>query len=74
MNSVLPLAGIAAASALLVPVAAGAQTAVKKPVPAKPAGSGVQKATVVIDGGYSPSSLSFAAGRPVEITFVSTLR
>lgn len=64
-----PLAGMAAAGALLLPVAAGAQTAAKKPVPAKPA-SGVQKATVVIDGGYSPSSLSFAAGKPVEITFV----
>ena len=32
--------------------------------------SGVQKATVTIDGGYSPASLSVKAGKPVEITFI----
>lgn len=32
--------------------------------------SGVQKATVTIDGGYSPAALSVKAGKPVELTFV----
>lgn len=32
--------------------------------------SGVQKATVTIDGGYSPASVSVKAGKPVEITFI----
>lgn len=30
---------------------------------------GVQKATVVVDHGFKPSSLSFKAGRPVQLTF-----
>ncbi|MBC7806976.1 MAG: cupredoxin domain-containing protein [Akkermansiaceae bacterium] len=32
--------------------------------------SGVQKATITIDGGYSPASVSVKAGKPVELTFV----
>jgi plastocyanin len=39
-------------------------------VPVKAEKGGVQKATVAIDGGYSPASLTVKAGRPVEITFV----
>ncbi|MBI5706448.1 MAG: cupredoxin domain-containing protein [Armatimonadetes bacterium] len=30
---------------------------------------GVQKATIVVDGGFSPSSLTVKAGQPVELTF-----
>ena len=30
----------------------------------------MQKATVIINGGYSPATLSVKAGKPVEITFV----
>ena len=30
---------------------------------------GVQKATVTIDGGYRPSTISVKAGKPVELTF-----
>ena len=47
-----------------------AQADIKKPAPVKPAKNGVQKVTVTIDGGYSPSILSVKAGKPVEITFV----
>lgn len=32
--------------------------------------SGVQRATIVIDGEYHPASLSVKAGRPVQLTFV----
>lgn len=31
---------------------------------------GVQKATVVIDGGYTPSSITAKVGTPLELTFV----
>lgn len=49
---------------------AGAKS-VKSPKSAVPtAKDGVQRATVTIDGGYSPASLSVKAGKPVEITFV----
>lgn len=40
-----------------------------KAAPKKAAGV-VQKATVVIDGGYSPAKLNVKAGRPVQLTFV----
>jgi plastocyanin len=33
-------------------------------------GSAVQRATVVVDGGYSPESITVEAGRPVELTFI----
>jgi hypothetical protein len=39
------------------------------PAAAKSSG-GVQRATVVINGGYSPASLAVQAGKPVHITFV----
>ncbi|KAA0225904.1 MAG: hypothetical protein HND42_08880 [Armatimonadetes bacterium] len=39
-----------------------------KPVPAKIV-EGVQRATVVIDRGYKPSSISVRPGLPVELTF-----
>lgn len=42
----------------------------QKTTSAKSDKSGVQKATITIDGGYSPASLSVAAGKPVELTFV----
>lgn len=48
---------------------AEAQTATKKPTQQVPKPA-VQKATVVINGGYSPATLNVTAGRPVEITFV----
>jgi hypothetical protein len=32
--------------------------------------NGVQRATVVIDGGYTPATLNVKAGQPVELTFV----
>jgi YHS domain-containing protein len=32
--------------------------------------AGVQRATVTVDGAYSPQSLSFQAGKPVELSFV----
>lgn len=32
--------------------------------------NGVQKATVVIDGGYRPAVVTVKAGRPVQLTFV----
>lgn len=31
---------------------------------------GVQKATVVIDGGYTPSTIKAVKGKPIQITFV----
>jgi YHS domain-containing protein/plastocyanin len=31
---------------------------------------GIQRATVVVDGGYSPASVAVKAGRPVQLTFV----
>ena len=40
-----------------------------QPVQARPE-KGVQKATVVINGGYSPATVAVKAGRPVQITFV----
>ncbi len=33
---------------------------------------GVQKATVTINGGYSPSTIQVVAGKPVELTFTRT--
>ena len=41
-----------------------------KPTATKADKSGVQKATITIDGGYSPASLTVKAGKPVELTFV----
>ncbi len=32
--------------------------------------SGVQKATITINGGYTPSTISVTAGKPVELTFL----
>jgi plastocyanin domain-containing protein len=40
----------------------------QKPVQAKLV-KGVQKATVLIDGGYKPSAIEVKVGKPVEITF-----
>ncbi|MBC8134688.1 MAG: cupredoxin domain-containing protein [Fibrella sp.] len=48
-----------------VKVAQGAKTTY-----AKPDKSGVQKATITVDGGYSPALLAVKAGKPVELTFV----
>ena len=31
--------------------------------------NGIQKATVIIDGGYSPSTITLKKGQPVELTF-----
>lgn len=33
-------------------------------------GEAIQKATVVIDGGYSPETITVESGRPVELTFI----
>ncbi|MGI8923322.1 MAG: cupredoxin domain-containing protein [Fimbriimonadales bacterium] len=33
------------------------------------ADKGVQKATVTVDGGFSPSTISVKAGKPVQLTF-----
>jgi plastocyanin domain-containing protein len=39
--------------------------------PAKPAESKtIQRATVVIDGGYNPSTIAVKAGQPVQLTFL----
>lgn len=43
------------------------QHAVKPQV--KQAARGVQKVTVKVDGGFSPSTITVKAGRPVQITF-----
>ena len=43
--------------------------AAAKPVKAREE-KGVQRATVVIDGGYTPAKVAVKAGRPVELTFV----
>lgn len=51
------------------PQKAGSPTG-KAPSPAKADKRGVQKATVTIDGGYSPSSVAVKVGKPVEITFI----
>jgi plastocyanin domain-containing protein len=32
--------------------------------------NGVQRATVVVDGGYSPATVAVKAGQPVELTFL----
>lgn len=32
--------------------------------------AGVQKITVIVNGGYSPSAITVTAGKPVELTFV----
>ncbi|GEM_PF-3335311 len=37
-----------------------------KPAPKK---SGVQKATIVVDHGFKPATISVKAGRPVQLTF-----
>lgn len=34
-----------------------------------PKNAGVQKATVVVDHGFKPSTISVKAGRPVQLTF-----
>lgn len=36
----------------------------------KDAGGAAQRATIVIDGGFSPASVAVNAGKPVELTFV----
>lgn len=41
----------------------------KQPVQAR-SENGVQKATVTIDGGYTPAAIAVTAGKPVELTFV----
>jgi len=46
-------------------VTSGAAT----PPKAAPQGA-VQRATIVINGGYSPETITVEAGRPVELTFV----
>lgn len=38
-------------------------------VPAAADPSGVQKATVVVDGGFKPSTINVKAGQPVVLTF-----
>lgn len=43
----------------------------KKPAaPVNRAAGAVQRATVVIDGGFSPANVQVRAGRPVELTFI----
>jgi plastocyanin domain-containing protein len=70
MNKGKSLAAIAlVALAFAAQISAGAQTGTKKPTQQVPKPA-VQKATVTINGGYSPATLSVTAGRPVEITFV----
>lgn len=49
--------------------APAAKGAAAQPVQARP-DKGVQKATVVINGGYSPATVAVKAGKPVQITFV----
>lgn len=53
--------------------AAGRGKAAAKPAAntssAKTSGD-VQRATVIVDGGYSPASLNVQAGKPVQLTFV----
>ena len=66
-KSLIATALVALALAAYIP--AGAQTATKKPTQPAPKPA-VQKATVTINGGYSPATLNVTAGRPVEITFV----
>jgi len=39
------------------------------PPKAAPKGA-IQRATIVINGGYSPDTITVEAGRPVELTFV----
>lgn len=53
-------------AALIVAPSAFAQS----PTPAKIGKDGVQKATIVINGGYFPATLAVKAGTPVELTFV----
>lgn len=48
---------------------APAKRAGTKPVQAR-LENGVQKATVTIDGGYTPTAIAVTAGKPVELTFV----
>jgi hypothetical protein len=52
------------------PMAAQANEALDKPVPAKVV-NGVQKLSITIDGGkYSPAAISVKKGMPVELTFI----
>jgi hypothetical protein len=44
-------------------------TAAPKKAPAVARGKGVQRATIVINGGYEPATVSVKAGRPVELVF-----
>lgn len=46
----------------------GSQAA-SEPVSSAQPETGVQKATITVDNGFSPSSLSVKAGQPVELTF-----
>jgi hypothetical protein len=48
----------------------GATATPAAPAKAVTSKAGVQRATVVIDGGYKPSTVRVTAGKPVELTFV----
>jgi plastocyanin domain-containing protein len=41
----------------------------RRAVPVTASGSGVQEATIRVEGGYEPAVLEVAAGRPVRLTF-----
>lgn len=49
--------------------ATAAAEAVSGGSPGAAEGSGAQSATIVVHGGYSPSSIRVKAGRPVRLTF-----
>lgn len=41
----------------------------EEPIAAQADKKGVQKATIVVDKGFSPATISVKAGKPVELTF-----
>ncbi len=59
------LQALAMSMAAMLTIASIAQA-----TPAQKATKGVQKATITIDGGYSPSSIKVKKGMPVELTFI----
>ena len=52
---------------ILTTLAATAAFAQHQSAPAK--AHGVQKATIVVDNGFSPATVTVKAGRPVQLTF-----
>jgi plastocyanin domain-containing protein len=65
-----PKATLTAALAATLGISLQAASWSAKAAPAKPAAAKAQTATVVIDGGYAPATVTVKAGQPVQLTFI----